>query len=181
MEIFLLLNIIVLWIVVLLLLILAVQLSRRSKITNQMFSPPETLPIGKLAPDYHAFTLTGKPVTRAAFSGRAILYVFIRPGCEPCHLAIPGIKELSPLLRLAATELVLVSDMPADATRDFVAKSDIDLPVLISEPIHSDLFQQYNPSLPTPFYCYVSAEGIVESSGFLGTPEWVKFVQRFKQ
>lgn len=185
MERLLLISMIALWVVLLVNLLLTLRVVRWLRAVAAMQAReaaraerPE-LPVGAVAPDFKAKTLTGERVSLAQYAGHGVAFVFVSPSCGSCQASLPMLNKLRPRARQRAdVELVLVSDASADETRawldSFQAKSglQIELPVLVPASASATLIQEYNPRGMFPFFCFVDAQGLVQARDPLGQGQW---------
>lgn len=172
-----------LWVVVLFNLLLTLALVRRtSSATQSRPQQPDWLQPGEPAPDFTAETLDSEPVTLASYAGRAAVFVFISPSCEPCREYVPSYNALGPVARQAERELVLVSVASRTETREFVDEFGITLPVIVAPQAESSFMKDYK-FVETPTYCAIDAQGAVQSSGlpFPDKGEWGLLTASWKQ
>lgn len=86
----------------------------------------------------------------------------------------------------SGVDLVLVSDRSTAETHEWVEtirREDgvqIDLPLLVAPRNTSDFLITYNPRGLTPYFCYIDAEGIVQTREHVGGPEWLRLKQRWE-
>ena len=132
---------VLLWVVVLFNLLLTLALVRRTSSTQSQPQQRDWLQAGEPAPDFTAETLDGEPVTLASYAGRAVVFVFISPSCEPCREYVPSYNALGPVARQAERELVLVSVASRTETREFVDEFAITLPVIVAPQAESSFMK----------------------------------------
>jgi len=172
-----------LWVLVLFNLLLTLALVRRtSSGTQPRPQQRDWLQAGEPAPDFTAKTLDGEPVTLVSYAGRAVVFVFISPSCEPCREYVPSYNALGPVARQAERELVLVSVASRTETREFVEAFNIALPVIVAPQEESSFMKDYK-FVETPTYCAIDAQGAVQSSGlpFPEKGEWGLLTASWKQ
>lgn len=181
METGLIISSILLWVVVLLNLLLTLALVRR---LNRASHPEQGIGLkaGELAPDFTAHTLSGETITRSAYAGRNVAFIFISTHCVPCHEILPRLEPLGPKASRVGTELVLVSGDEIEDTRTFAEELNISLPILIAPRKTNSFITDYQ-STGTPSYCLIDGQGRVQSAGYpsLEWGAWKTLVDAWNQ
>jgi peroxiredoxin len=149
---------VLLWVLVVLNLLLTLALIRRINASARA-QKVDRLPAGTLAPDFTAQTLSGETVTRSTYAGRNVAFLFISPGCQPCHEMLPTFEALGPKAARAGVDLVLVSNAEREATGALVDQFHL-------APVNTNPFAQDYKSTTTPSYCLVNEQGKVQSAGY---------------
>jgi peroxiredoxin len=143
--------------------------------------------ITRPAPDFAAETLQGVRITLADYAGRAVVFLFVRPGCGPCREGLPTYERLAPQAAHAGVELVLVIDADHLQTREFVENYGVSLTTLIAPNDSNSFYRDYTVR-GTPTFCLIDSEGIVRSVGYPGpnsrewqllTTSWGDSINRF--
>lgn len=171
---------VLLWFVVLANLLLTLALVRRINSTSGSESGIETgPPVGEKAPDFTATTLTGETVTLADYVGRATIFLFIAPHCQPCHELL---KTLSLQARAVSSEPVLVCNAFSEEAEALVRELNIHLPLLLAPRSENPLFETYQISA-TPSYCSLDEQGVVQAKGIPGPYErhWQKRMESWSK
>lgn len=175
METTLLVSSMLLWLVVVLNLFLTFALVRRFNATSRL---PDTggLPVGTVAPNFTAHTLSGETKTLADYRGRNLALVFISSQCQPCRDLLPSLKQMESRAQQANIDLVLVNGEGQTASAALVDEMALSLPLLVAPRPENPFFSDYH-ILGTPSYCFVTPQGIVSASGFpsLQSGEWTAF------
>jgi peroxiredoxin len=161
METFLFISSILLWILMLFNILLTLGLSRR---ISRQFPKMESLRPGQLAPDFTAWTLDGKPVTRASYNAQSVAFIFVSPHCGPCRDEVPKLETLQPQAQTQGHSLVMVSDSDEEETMKFVEELASSLPVLIAPRDRTTFLHDYK-STATPSFCWVNRDGKVQAAG----------------
>lgn len=166
-----------LWIVVTFNLLLTIALIRERNARK-----PQSLKAGQRAPHFTAESLDGDRFTLSSYTGRAVAFLFVGAHCSACREALPRYNKLYPNALKAGVQLVLVSVDDIDETRAFVEESIVDVPVLIAPHGHNPFMKDYKIA-GTPSYCLISAEGVVQSSGFAiaNSSEWKALTDSWEQ
>ena len=182
MEQILLVSVVLLGLVVAFNLLLTLAVIRRLNTDRQAagVSTPTGPPVGQPAPPFAATTLTGAPVTLAAYAGRPLALLVISPTCGPCWDALPRSEALGPQAAQAGVALVLVSTADGAATQAFVDEFHVQLPVLVAPQATNPFMRDYSFD-STPSYCLIDAQGRVESAGYpsLVGGDWLKRSRRW--
>jgi alkyl hydroperoxide reductase subunit AhpC len=187
MELLLLVNLNIIWIMLLVNLILILRIIRWVRATNEAQIPkrehakrPE-LVIGSPAPDFKARTLTNQPVGLDDYAGRAVAFIFSSPRCGHCRIEMPMIVKLSMLAKKnAGVELIIASYEDAIETKQWLEtiraedNVDVKLPVIVAPRGRSDFQQDYNPKGLLPSFCLIDEDGIVRAQGPIPSIEWRK-------
>ncbi len=150
------------------------------KLPRRAYAPPSSpialqslpsagLPPGHQAPPFTARTLTGKPVTLAAYRGQPVLFLFFAPA-EHCRNAIALCSMLAPRLAEKGVTIVCVSSAMQRSTRLFTKEIQMRLPVLVAPRSQNSLFSDYNIEA-TPAFCLLDEQGKVQSTGRLSMQE----------
>lgn len=144
---------------------------------------PELGP-GDRAPTFRTNTLAGHNFGSDDMASRETALVFLSPHCATCR-AVPGLVKLAKAARdRADANIVLVSNGSTKESRewlDSIEQSErikIDLPVLVARD-DSTFQENYNPRGMSPYYCHVSADGVVTASGGLHSPGWANVAKRW--
>ena len=170
-----------LWVVVALNLLLTLAIVRRLS-QGMVSAKVQGPPVGQEAPMFTANTLHGETVTRDDFLDQDTVFIFVSPHCGPCRDHIPEYEALRLQAQQSGTNLVLVSTADTETTSSFVQELDIHLPVLVAPDTTNTFLSSYNIT-GTPTYCFVNADGIVQSNGtpFLQFPSWQSLVTSWQQ
>lgn len=170
-----------LWTIVIFNLFLTLALVRRLNNVKPHDKLDPGLSTGEIAPDFTVQALSGETVTRSMYAGRKVAFVFISTHCTPCHDLVLQLESLISQAHEANAEVVLVSSDKQEETRAFIEQKKIHLPVLVAPRETNTFFVDYR-SPGTPAYCFVNADGRVDSAGIpliIGTvwrefDDWIK-------
>lgn len=161
-----------LWVIALFNLLLVLALIRRINAEPQQGGIEKQGPeVGQLAPDFKAETLQGEVVTLSTYTGRPTAFIFVSPRCGPCIEALPSYITLHPIAERANIQFVMVSVGDTEETRTFVDEFDISIPLLLAPVVSNDFLKDYNFS-GTPYYCFIDAQGKVQSAGYPSLEDW---------
>lgn len=151
-----------------------------NRISAMIYRQPE-LPIGVLAPDFEAQTLTGDNVSLATYAGRSVLFLFVHPHCQACTSKVPVLERLAPLAcRVDSIHFVLVIEDKYTLARSMVDKMGVSLPVLIAPRQKSEFVKDYNPEGIYPYYCLLDENGVVRSRAPLGHGDWPEMQRKWE-
>jgi peroxiredoxin len=179
METFLTINIILLWLATTTALFISLGTIRQlNALLKQASRRPEMLSAGIKAPAFKLETLEGRIVSQADYGSRALGLVFISPTCNPCRQKMPQLQEQVSLAREVGIDLLIVSLVSREETRQFATEMNVAAP-LFALPAESTLSEDYKVSV-TPSFCFINKGGTVEVSGSLDGA-WDKLVERWKQ
>ena len=191
MENLVLISVIALWIVVLLNLWLtlnAVNQNRRfvalKEEMEEVRKKPE-LPLGELAPDFIAKTLTGERRNLASYQGHATLFLFMSTSCPHCRKELPGLQRLaSQAQQVGNVQFIIILTATLVQTHEWLntlLQEDhltVTLPILLAK--QHDMQYIYNPRGLTPYFCFLDEEQRVQTRGPLGRGEWLQLKQRWE-
>jgi peroxiredoxin len=135
------------------------------------------LGIGTQAPDFTAETLDGQLVSSATYSRESVLFVFVSPTCDPCIEKIGMFNKLYFQAKQHGVNIILVCLASKGETQVFADKYSIEVPMLVAPPENNSFMKSYKAP-GTPFYCFVSNEGKVQSTGLLDS-NWDQLVQKW--
>lgn len=173
MEAALVINSALLWLVVLANLLLTLALVRRineSRSAAAGGAQVTGLEAGVGAPDFTARTLNGDIVTRHAYAGRDVAFIFVSTHCGPCREIAPHVEAIAPTAKAAGVDLVLVSSDEPDETQAFVDELQLTVPVIVA-PRRSSAFLEDYKATATPSFCFVDKEARVRAAGYPSS-EW---------
>lgn len=147
----------------------------QSFVNNKLLLP------GQQAPPFIAQTLEGETVTRDTYKGQPAVFLFVAPS-ELCRNAIHRYLSLVPGARGAGVTIVFVSSVGLEATRNFVDELNIRQPILLAPRAHNPFFHNYGV-FGTPFYCFVNAQGNIQSIGYpnFERGEWKTLIESWLQ
>ncbi|NOK60024.1 MAG: hypothetical protein GFH27_549291n217 [Chloroflexi bacterium AL-W] len=172
-------NQLMLWIMVILLLLMVLKLARRSvqsHVTQTQVQRAEKRfadIIGQPAPDFSTYTLEGESITRSErFGGKPLVLVFMSTSCPHCRTAIPDLEITSFRARHTGIQIVPVISADLLETQQFVGDMSINIPVLVAPFAMSPWLEALNPEGFVPAYCYIGADGIIQSGGALHSQQW---------
>lgn len=172
-------NQLMLWIMVILLLLMVLKLARRSvqsHVTQTQVQRAEKRfadIIGQPAPDFSTYTLEGESITRSErFGGKPLALVFMSTSCPHCRTAIPDLEITSFRARHTGIQIVPVISADLLETQQFVGDMSINIPVLVAPFAMSPWLEALNPEGFVPAYCYIGADGIIQSGGALHSQQW---------
>jgi thiol-disulfide isomerase/thioredoxin len=123
----------------------------------------EPLKKGIRFPDFKAHTLSGSEVSRTDFAGRRILFLFAKPGCQPCIDAIPTWEQLVKRAPTAAAEVALVMDGVREDVESMLKEHPFSGRVLLAPSGTNSMFPDWN-IFATPIFVQTEGE-MVKSSG----------------
>lgn len=161
-------NVIMLWLVVLFNVLLTIGLIRRGnrKASGRNTRKNGMLEIGSAAPEFVAETVEGSKVSMSTFADQAVAFVFIAPGCAPCKMRLPGIKDSLGDAQRNGVKVVLVSTEDHESTRALAENEGIDSPLLVAPRAENSFMADYK--VPgTPSYVLVSRDGTVKETDIL--------------
>ncbi|MEO6121969.1 MAG: TlpA disulfide reductase family protein [Acidimicrobiales bacterium] len=117
--------------------------------------------VGRRAPTFSSFDLTGRPVSLADYEGRPVLVNFWASWCVPCRREFPLLKTAEEAGRVDVLGVVFQDTKGAAA--DFMADQGATWPALIDP--DSDIAAAYGVRLARglPVTFAVSAEGLLVS------------------
>ena len=186
-------GLIALWAVVLVLLLLAMRILRQLRAEDELRAKQDelehspALPVGALAPDFRARTLSGEPARLADYAKRAVAFIFVSPRCGQCRNELRKLDRLAPLAKQrAGVEFILVSDRGAAETNAWITTVreedalEVPLQVLVAPLTASDFLSSYNPQLVLPFFCLVDEGGVVQARDPLGMGTWPELQQSWE-
>lgn len=160
---------VLLWIVMLFNLILTFALVRR---VNSGGAKQDGLNVGEQAPNFTASMLSGSPVTKRNYEGRAVTFLFVSPDCGPCREMLFGLSDVNNKAAQVGVELVLVSSGDTRQTQKLSNEFGLELPIIVA-PGGSNSFGRKYKVIGTPAFCSLDKRGIVKASGIAGkTPAW---------
>lgn len=161
-------SFVLLWLVVLFNLLLTLALIRRINALPQGGQLVQGgLKSGEIAPSFTAQNLEEGPVAMAEYAGHPVLFVFVAPGCTPCHTLLPHLNEIYPGAQQAGVKMVCVSGGDLESTRQMTQEMDISLPIVVAPQASNAFYRDYKIQ-GTPTYCFINAHGVVVSSGYPG-------------
>ncbi|QBD74814.1 redoxin domain-containing protein [Ktedonosporobacter rubrisoli] len=177
---------VLLWIFLFLNLLLTLALVRRyNRIsTPRLETSEQGLRAGTKGPDFKAFTLDGASVSLADYSGtgRANLFIFSAPGCQPCHDLLATLKPLQPQIKQSETDLIIVSDGRVEQTRAWAQEMEIPFTIISAPRLSNPFFQDYKVHM-TPSYCLLNSQSVVESAGLSDgyNPRWTALISSWSK
>jgi methylamine dehydrogenase accessory protein MauD len=134
---------------------------------------PPGLPVGAPAPDFSLPDIDGTTVTLDALRarGRPVLLVFVSPGCGPCELLFPDLRQWQTMLADEVTIAMISEGTPAQ-NRSMVGDSGAQ--VLLQE--SREVARAYRVG-GTPVTVLVSAEGKIASEAISGAVSGESFIR----
>jgi len=123
----------------------------------------EPLKKGIRAPDFKAHTLSGSEVSGTDFVGRRTLFLFAKPGCQPCIDAIPTWEQLIKHAPAAHSEVVVVMDGVREDVESMLEEHPLSGLVLLAPSGTNSMFLDWN-IFATPTFVQIEGE-VVKSSG----------------
>jgi methylamine dehydrogenase accessory protein MauD len=125
---------------------------------------------GKKAPDFTLPSADGKEVALHDFAGRKVLLVFTQSGCSPCQKIVP---ELNRLGKSGESQVVVVNNGDADATRKWSAEVGARFPVLAQD--RFSVSKRYEV-FATPFAFLIDEKGVIASKGIINNRQHIGYV-----
>jgi methylamine dehydrogenase accessory protein MauD len=125
---------------------------------------------GKRAPDFTLPSADGKEVALHDFAGRKVLLVFTQSGCSPCQKIVP---ELNRLGKSGESQVVVVNNGDAEATRKWSAEVGARFPVLAQEKF--SISKKYEV-FATPFAFLIDEKGVIASKGIINNRQHIRYV-----
>lgn len=187
MEQLLIVNSILVWLVLLGQFLLTFALIRKVNSINEITDEngkriikprKDFLKVGQFAPEFIAETVTGSQMTIADYVQCKVAFIFLSPGCRPCHEAIPTLEILGPLARKQGILLTLVITSDQGKAKEFVREFNVSLPTLITPP-EGKFMLDYKIG-GTPFYCVVNEQRQIEATGFFDK-HWQELVEKWSR
>jgi peroxiredoxin len=173
MGLFISINLVLLWTIVIVLLLVQTAIIRRfRRVYEETSYSTETLVVGEFAPDFIALDQLGREVTLAQYIGRPTVFIFISPYCEGCLAVMPQLKKIYLRTRGSKLNMVLVTTSTPLEMQNLLQEYQVEIPLLQSSLHESALSKLYNPSDASPFFCYINEEGLVMATDFVGAGEW---------
>ncbi|MBZ0317899.1 MAG: redoxin domain-containing protein [Anaerolineae bacterium] len=166
MNVFMAINLLLIWMVLLLNFLLTLALIRRFS-SDPRTKPSEILSVGVQAPEFELQDLYGSRITKSSFSGRALALVFVSPQCAPCKEHMPKLDALYPKAKRSGIELLVVSISDAEKTQLYVKELNFKSPVAFL-PDHPKNTLPADYKLPgTPSYYLLDDRGKIQGGGLL--------------
>jgi methylamine dehydrogenase accessory protein MauD len=125
---------------------------------------------GKKAPDFTLPSAHGKEVALHDFVGRKVLLVFTQSGCSPCKKIVP---ELNRLGRSGESQVVVVNNGGADATRKWSEEVGARFPVLAQD--RFSVSKRYEV-FATPFAFLIDEKGVIAAKGIINNRQHIRYV-----
>jgi methylamine dehydrogenase accessory protein MauD len=125
---------------------------------------------GKRAPDFTLPSADGKEVALHDFAGRKVLLVFTQSGCSPCQKIVP---ELNRLGKSGESQVVVINNSDADATRKWSEEVAARFPVLAQN--HFNVSKRYEV-FATPFAFLIDEQGVIASKGIINNRQHIRYV-----
>ena len=110
------------------------------------------------APDFHATTLTGLPISLQSLRGKFVLLDFWATWCPPCRMSIPGTEKLYQKFHKDGFDVVGISlDEGGSAlVRDFVKQNGMTYPIIMG--VKTTIPSDYGVS-PIPSFFLIDKNG----------------------
>ena len=105
---------------------------------------------GSAAPDFTLTDTAGQKVSLSDFKGKAVILNFFASWCPPCRAEIPDFVELQKEYGGGGFTFIGVSLVDLKESKDFVARTGINYPVLVDDGKASALYGPVR-SIPTTF------------------------------
>jgi thiol-disulfide isomerase/thioredoxin len=119
----------------------------------------------ELAPAFQARDITGRPVSKADWTGKVVLVNFWATWCPPCREEIPELIDLQKQYK-DRLEIVGISedDDPPEKVLKFAQQQGMTYPIVMSTP---ELIESYGgvPALPTTFLIDTQGRVVQKHSG----------------
>ena len=121
------------------------------------------LPEGSQAPDFSLTGIDGKEYRLSqALKEGPLLTVFVKTTCPACDLVMPYLKRLTEAYRRDGWQIWVVTQNPADASREFAERFGASFPVLVDQPEEWAVSRAWDPPA-TPTLFLVGRDGRVET------------------
>jgi peroxiredoxin len=121
------------------------------------------LPEGSQAPDFSLTGIDGKEYRLSqALKEGLLLTVFVKTTCPACDLVMPYLKRLAEAYRRDGWQIWVVTQNPADASREFAERFGASFPVLVDQPEEWTVSRAWDPPA-TPTLFLVGRDGRVET------------------
>src|SRR5688572_27095126 len=166
MDMFVGINIFLLWLAITFNLLLSLAILRRlnNSLNTQQTKLPEMLPVGTNTPNYQLETIDGKLTKSQHFAGKEYVLIFLSPYCPACSEQIPRLKQLIPASKAANIEMVLVSLGPVVETKEYFSAYEFESSVYIAPPATNNMNQDFKYPL-TPSYYFIDKTGKIKACG----------------
>ncbi len=113
------------------------------------------------APDFSLFTPDNQLVTLEGYRGLPVMLNFWATWCSPCVAELPLIQERYLAHRPDLVVLAVNECEPPDVVTDFIADTDLELPVLLDEDCSVGDRDYLVNAYPTSIF--IDANGVVQS------------------
>lgn len=142
-------------------------------------APAMTVPIGQPVPPFAGVARAdGRPLSSLELAGRAVVLVFLSPGCKTCAGHVGELVGLLPGAEAAGVALWIVPNDSAHDIGRLVGGTPLARHVLV---LDADSRLRLNPLRIVPFYLFVDDRQIVQASNPLGDADWRAFISQMKE
>lgn len=152
---------------------------RLSALVREAAAPPLSIPIGETVPPFEGrLPPDGHRIRSSELVGRALVLVFLSPGCPTCR---GRISELLQILPGASSAGVAMWIVPADDVHDI--SSLVGETPLVDHVLTLDAATRrlLNPRSAAPLYLFIDDRMIARASSYLGDEDWRTFVRQMRE
>ena len=99
-------------------------------VPTPLISDVESPRVGYFSPDFHATTLSSRPVRLSDLRGKAVFMNFWAPWCGPCKAEMAAIGDLAKRAPKTVSVLTIAVDAREADVRSFIDKNGVQFPVI---------------------------------------------------
>jgi methylamine dehydrogenase accessory protein MauD len=125
---------------------------------------------GRKAPSFTLLTVDGEEASLTDFRGRAVLLVFVQPGCCPCSSVVPALNRVE---ASGEAQVLAINKADPEQARRWAGETGATFPVLVQEDLH--VSKRYE-MLATPFGFLIDEHGVIVSAGIVNNGKHVRFL-----
>ena len=128
------------------------------------------LKLGRKAPDFVLPSVEGAEMALHDWTGRKLLLVFMRPGCQPCNDIVP---ELNRLWREGDLQILAITSGNLETSRKWALQVGACFHVVVQEDYR--VSRRYEV-FATPFAFLIDEQGMIASKGLVTKAQHIGFV-----
>lgn len=145
---------------------LTIAVLHRSRVERE---DPVILQPGEVVPPLTARLFASRERVNLTGNKQASVLLFLASQCPKCASKLPELEKLAVTAEPAGLRIWFVSEEPKWRIRRFLENSNLLSRVAR---LSREDYVRLNASLASPSYHFVSAEGILEATGFIGDEDW---------